>query len=246
MNFTNYSRDFTELTERVKKAYAEKRRDNELYAATFRGLREHGQRCYNLLLTMRKEWARELQEIKSIYSDSYLAEKQIEAENEQKELISGFKSYVTTVIELKKAAIEDLLVAPPSDSQLNLLKALQMQGSNIDENEIISMAAQMSGNYRALKALQGIAATAGYEFLIPDSLDYGSMKESMEWTEGYLKRACSAISKPLYDMPLDIVEFFGNYDATLYNGIAVSVLDENPQNMPTIPEVKPIEPPKNE
>lgn len=246
MNFTNYTRDFTELTERVKKAYAEKRRDNELYAATFRGLREHGQRCYSLLLTMRKEWEHELQEIKSIYSDSYLAEKQIEAENEQKELISGFKSYVTTVIELKKSAIEDLLVAPPSDSQLNLLKALQMQGSNIDEKEIKSMAAQMSGNYRALKALQGIAATAGYEFAIPDSLDYSTMKESVEWTENYLKKVCAEIGKPSENMSFDAVEFFGEYDTPRYNGIAVSVLDENPQNMPTIPEVKPIEPPKNE
>lgn len=246
MNFTNYTRDFTELTERVKKAYAEKRRDNELYAATFRGLREHGQRCYNQLLTVREDWKCELETLSHIYSDSYLAEKRVEAENDEKAIINGFKSYATTVIELKKAAIEDLLVAPPSDSQLNLLKALQMQGSNIDENEIKSMAAQMSGNYRALKALQGIAATAGYEFAIPDSLDYSTMKESVEWTENYLKKVCTEIGKPSENMSFDAIEFFGEYDAPRYNGIAVSVLDENSQNMPTIPEVKPIEPPKNE
>ena len=107
----------------------------------------------------------------NIYTPEYLAKIKKAGEAEVADVRADAAANLEAVVKLtlaeKKTALEKMLVTAPSTEQTNLLNTLQVQGNRITPDEIKSIAVQISGNYRALHALQAIAEKAGHRLYLP-------------------------------------------------------------------------------
>ena len=146
------------------------------------------------------------------------------------------------VADEKKTALEKMLVTAPSTEQTNLLNTLQVQGNRTTPDEIKSIAVQISGNYRALHALQAIAEKAGHRLHLPVQSDYQELTEALKWTEKYLYTAIADMKNTTHyrQMNFDSRCFFdvyggdGTHDDLNYKTAAIDILDGNTQTTPKV------------
>ena len=146
-----------------------------------------------------------------IYTPEYLTKIKKAGEAEVAAVRADAAANLEAVVKLtlaeKKTALEKMLATAPSTEQTNLLNTLQVQGNRITPDEIKSIAVQLSGNYRALHALQAIAKEAGHGLQLPVQSDYQELTEALKWTEKYLHTAIDDMKNTTHyrQMNFDIV-----------------------------------------
>ena len=183
-----------------------------------------------------------------IYTPEYLAKIKKAGEAEVAAVRADAAANLEAVVKLtlaeKKTALEKMNGTSPSTEQMNLLTALQMRGNSITPDEIKSIAVQLSGNYMALHALQGIANNAGHRLQIPVQSDYQELTEALKWTEKYLYTAIADMKNTTHyrQMNLNSRCFFdvyggaddGAHDDLNYKATAIDILDGNTQTTPKV------------
>lgn len=184
----------------------------------------------------------------NIYTPEYLAKIKKAGEAEVADVRADAAANLEAVVKLtlaeKKTALEKMLVTAPSTEQTNLLNTLQVQGNRITPDEIKSIAVQISGNYRALHALQAIAEKAGHRLHLPVQSDYQELTEALKWTEKYLNKAIADMKNTTHyrQMSFDCRCFFdvyggaddGAHDDLNYKTTAIDILDGNTQTTPKV------------
>lgn len=184
----------------------------------------------------------------NIYTPEYLAKIKKAGEAEVAAVRADAAVNLEAVVKLtlaeKKAALEKMLATAPSAEQTNLLSTLQVQGNRITPDEIKSIAVQLSGNYRALHALQAIAEKAGHRLHLPVQSDYQELTEALKWTEKYLYTAIDDMKNTTHyrQMNFDSRCFLAVYIATgeevpddlNYKANAIDILDGNTQTTPKV------------
>lgn len=182
----------------------------------------------------------------NIYTPEYLAKIKKAGEAEVAAVRADAAANLEAVVKLtlaeKKTALEKMLVTAPSTEQTNLLNTLQVQGNRITPDEIKSIAVQISGNYRALHALQTIAEKAGHRLHLPVQSDYQELTEALKWTEKYLNKAIADMKNTTHyrQMNFDSRCFFdvyggdGTHDDLNYKTAAIDILDGNTQTTPKV------------
>lgn len=183
-----------------------------------------------------------------IYTPEYLTKIKKAGEAEVAAVRADAAANLEAVVKLtlaeKKTALEKMLATAPSTEQTNLLNTLQVQGNRITPDEIKSIAVQLSGNYRALHALQAIAKEAGHGLQLPVQSDYQELTEALKWTEKYLYTAIDDMKNTTHyrQMNFDSRCFFdvygggddGTHDDLNYKTAAIDILDGNTQTTPTV------------
>ena len=182
----------------------------------------------------------------NLYTPEYLAKIKKAGEAEVAAVRADAAANLEAVVKLtlaeKKTALEKMLVTAPSTEQTNLLNTLQVQGNRITPDEIKSIAVQISGNYRALHALQAIAEKAGHRLYLPVQSDYQELTEALKWTEKYLNKAIADMKNTTHyrQMNFDSRCFFdvyggdGTHDDLNYKTAAIDILDGNTQTTPKV------------
>lgn len=183
-----------------------------------------------------------------IYTPEYLAKIKKAGEAEvaavRADAATNLEAVVKLMLAEKKTALEKMLATAPSAEQTNLLNTLQVQGNRITPDEIKSIAVQLSGNYRALHALQAIAEKAGHRLHLPVQSDYQELTEALKWTEKYLYTAIADMKNTTHyrQMNFDSRCFLAVYTATgeevhddlNYKANAIDILDGNTQTTPKV------------
>lgn len=183
-----------------------------------------------------------------IYTQEYLAKIKKDCEAEVAAVRADAAVNLEAVVKLtlaeKKVALEKMLVASPSTEQMNLLNVIQVQGDRITLEEINSIAIQLSGNYRALHALQVIVGRVGYKLHLPIQFDYQALTDALNWTEKYLNKAITDMKNTTHyrQMTPDSRCFFNIYGAAgeqahddlNYKTTAIDILDGNAQTTPKV------------
>lgn len=183
-----------------------------------------------------------------IYTPEYLTKIKKAGEAEVAAVRADAAANLEAVVKLtlaeKKTALEKILATAPSTEQTNLLNTLQVQGNRITPDEIKSIAVQLSGNYRALHALQTIAEKAGHRLHLPVQSDYQELTEALKWTEKYLYTAIADMKNTAHyrQMNFDSRCFFdvyggaddGTHDDLNYKTTAIDILDGNTQTTPKV------------
>lgn len=179
------------------------------------------------------------------YSQEFIQKKVSEIEAEYKprfaELIGKFDNEVKKTIANKKARLDNMVSAPPTSEQLNLLTALQMRGKNISIGEIQRIAVNLADNYQAFISLKNIADNLGMRLIVPDQFDYDSIQKSISWAEKYLSDRVHDISLPWKQMnPCGRLFFGTGWNDNMYEQNAISILDGAKQMRTVIVEPKKI------
>lgn len=181
----------------------------------------------------------EIEEQKNVYAPEYREKliKEATAEFEKKavELSTAFINTVNVAIANKKRNLNEMIVTPPTQEQVNLLTSLQMRRKNLEESEILLLAPLLSGNYNAFKTLQVIALESGFTLAVPPSLDYDRLVRAVEWSEKYLNERATDFTLPWRQMSPTGRYFFGaEWEDHVYLEQAIEILDGNAQmNAPT-------------
>lgn len=183
-----------------------------------------------------------------IYTPEYLQKIKKEGETAvadvRADAAANLEAVVKLTIAAKKTALEKMLTAAPSTEQTNILSSLQLQGNKITPDEIKSIAAQLSGNYRALHSLEAIAGRAGHRLHLPIQYDYQTLREALKWTEKYLNTVIADMrrSKHYREMNFDsrcFLDVYGGagteaHEDMKYKANAIDILDGNKQTTPTV------------
>ncbi len=136
--------------------------------------------------------------------------------------------------EAKQEKIKKMLLAPPTNEQLNLLQALQLR-DDLTVAEITHILSSFFENYNAVKSLNSVAARQGINISLPVQLDVRAMFENIEKVENYLIRAVDELGQPIQKMDIKYHAFYTenpedkekSYDP-LYNEM-IATLDSVPQ-----------------
>ena len=185
----------------------------------------------------------------NIYTQDYL--KKIKEQGEAEiasvcaDVANELEAFVKDAVAEKRTALNKMLADAPTTDQMNLLNSIQFQGTTITADEISSIALQLTGNYRALHALQIIAEKAGHRFHIPVQYDYQALSDALKYAEGYLNRVIRDLRahSDYRKMDLDskiFLNVWGNgdtnqiHDDLNYKTNVVDVLDANEQTSPTV------------
>lgn len=164
------------------------------------------------------------------YSQEFVQKKVAEIEAEYKpqfaELIEKFNNEVKRTIANKKARLDNMVSAPPTPEQLNLLTALQMRGKNISIGEIQRIAVNLADNYQAFISLKNIADNLGMRLMVPDQFDYDAIQKSISWAEKYLTDRVHDLSRPWKQMnPCGRLFFGTGWNDGMYEQNAIAILD---------------------
>lgn len=184
----------------------------------------------------------------NIYTPEYLKKVKDAGISEVAEVRADAAANLEAVVKLtlaeKKTALEKMLVAAPTTEQTNVLASLQVQGDKITADEIKSIAVQLSGNYRALHALQVIAEKAGHRLSIPIQYDYQALTDALKWTKNYLFTAIADLKNTTHyrEMNFDsrcFLDVYGGagtevHEDMNYKANAIDILDGNKQTTPTV------------
>lgn len=160
---------------------------------TFAQIRKAGQRIYKETAEAAAKKEQALQKIKDmkVYRDDYIQRAGAETEKEISDLWasagSGFQLVVKETIAEKRKALDKMLSTPPTTEQVNLLSALQLDGSQPTKAEVEAIARSLADNYRASHALQGLLGKAGFTLHLASTCDYTALTGALDRVEGYLK-----------------------------------------------------------
>lgn len=217
---------------------------------TFAEIREYAKEQYSRVVKKQTEVDTAYNKLlgMNIYTPEYLMKVKASGDSEVAEVRADAAANVEAVVKLtiseKKAALEKMLTAAPSTEQMNLLTSLQVQGNKITADEVKSIAVQLSGNYRALHALQVVAEKAGHKLHIPVQYDYQALSESLTWTKKYLNDAIHDLkyTTDARNMSLNSKVFFDVWNGSdngapgdlNYKVNAVDILDGNTQTTPKV------------
>lgn len=186
---------------------------------------------------------------KNIYSSEYLtkikADGETEVSNVRLSVAADLEAMVKLAITEKRTALNKMLAEAPTADQMNLLNSLQLQGDTVTADEVSSIALQLTGNYRALHALQVIAEKAGHRFHIPVQYDYQALSDALKYAEGYLNGVIhdlkNATDYRLMSLNSKVfLNVWGNgedgqsHDDLNYKNHVVDILDANEQTTPTV------------
>lgn len=144
-----------------------------------------------------------LAEARENYKGARLAsiEDEVNAEYEtSRELaVAKVEADLQEVLKSKRKAW-DKANQPPSNEQLNFLKALEIRGSDLTRGEVISTIKNLSTSAPALRALKSICARQG--LIIPSFVgaDPDEFSRQMEEAERYARSHISELDKRLEDM----------------------------------------------
>lgn len=195
-------------------------------------LRETGQSiCIEIrLLRDEKREAIDKYQKSGKYAQDFIQKKVAEIEAEYKpqfeELVGKFRIEVEKTIANKKARLDNMVSAPPTQEQLNLLTALQMRGKNISIGEIQRIAVNLADNYQAFISLKNIADNLGMWLMVPEQFDYDSIQKSISWSEKYLMDRVHDLSLPWKQMNAYGRMFFGTgWNDGMYEQNAIAILD---------------------
>ena len=232
---TNYEHIVESQRKIEKILHLESEKENGKLAGSFKALRNSGRAIANQMKDLYAIHEEHVADYKKKYRDDYLKGKVQESLDKTKSacalLTDEYRKEVNAFIKSQKESLEKTISAPPTAEQLQLLQALQFEGKHITENEINAILPQLLGNYRAVKALEGIATNAGYTLAYLPQYDYETLVEGLEWTEAYLRNRCH---------DLDIMDngkianaigrlFFGDYEDSEYKAHAIDLFDTNAQ-----------------
>ncbi len=186
---------------------------------------------------------------RNMYSVDYLKKIKADGEAEVSKARLSFAADLEAMVKLtvseKRTALNKMLADAPTSDQMNLLNALQLQGSSVTADEVSSIALQFTGNYRALHTLQVIAERAGHRFHIPVQYDYQALSDALKYAESYLKsvihdlKNCTAYRQMGLNSKV-FLDVWGNgedgqkHDDLNYKTNVVDVLDANEQTTPTV------------
>lgn len=227
----SYEEDKCFINEAYQKMLAEKKDDT-----SFANLRKKGISFYLSAAAKRKEIDASRTATKengSKYSQSYLTELMNKHDSDLTESVtkiqSDFESVVTDTISAKRKKLDEMLSTPPTQEQINLLKALEIRKNSLETGEVERIALQLLDNYNAVKALQDIVSGAGIHISLPDHLDYSRLNESLNWVEKYLNERIHDLALPWNQMsPLGRL-FFGTEWADNLFGDRAELLDGSVQ-----------------
>lgn len=136
----------------------------------------------------------------------------------------------------QKRNLNEMITAPPTQEQINLLTSLQMRRKGLTMGELLHIAPMFAGNYNAFKTLQVIALESGFSLTISNSLDYEELVRTVEWSEKYLNERITDFTLPWRQMSPTGRYFFGaEWEDRVYFEQAVQVLDENAQMIAPTP-----------
>ena len=100
------------------------------------------------------------------------------------------RDILSSLISQKQEAINDFIVASPTDEQLRLLQAVQIRGlSSLSDNEVTQIAGKLVGNYQAIQTFKGMCEAADRASLITPFTEEDRAKE----LEIYQRNAVLAI-----------------------------------------------------
>lgn len=195
-------------------------------------LRETGQSICIEILLLRDEKREAIDKYQKSgkYAQDFIQKKVAEIEAEYKpqfeELVGKFRIEVEKTIANKKARLDNMVSAPPTQEQLNLLTALQMRGKNISIGEIQRIAVNLADNYQAFISLKNIADNLGMRLMVPEQFDYESIQKSISWSEKYLMDRVHDLSLPWEQMNAYGRMFFGTgWNDGMYEQNAIAILD---------------------
>lgn len=218
---------------------------------TFAQIREYAMTLYQEIIQKQKEAEKNYNKVlgMNIYSPEYLKKIKDDGEAEVSKIRRSVAADLEAVMKLtiaeKRTVLNTMLIEAPDTEQMNLLNSLQIQDRSLNSDEIKSIALQLTGNYRALHALQVIAEKAGHKFHIPVQYDYQALSDALKWAEGYLNGVIFDLKNcaDYRQMSLNSKVFlnvWGNgetgevHDDVNYKINVLDVLDANEQTTPTV------------
>lgn len=219
-------------TNNYTKEVYNKMHNEKIDALSLKNLRKSGQDTMLEILDIRKQFEEEKKQVLNSekYSQEYRLKKVQDMTDEfdmkKSELISAFIETFNKTISAKKQKLDEMLTSPPSQEQLNVLMSLQIRKDSLTQGELERIALNFTNNYNAIKALQAIAADAGYNLIIPEQLDYDKLYESIIWTEDYIKARIGDMSLSWQKMsPLGRMFFGTAWEDNVYSSNSVEILD---------------------
>lgn len=213
---------------------------------TFKELWEYGVELFKTIARLQADNEKAVAKLREakIYTPSYVADCEKEATEEVlkmgKVLSARFAEAVKETVAAKRAAINQMLTVPPTTEQVNILNALQFQGTAITETEISSVAVQLVGNYRAIHSLQTIAQKAGVRLYLPAQYDFEQLNDILNQVEKYLNdrvQALTNLNPNFRAMDPNFKCFFGVWEgaeleSVPFYGEKAILLDGNEQTTP--------------
>ena len=220
---------------------------------TFKEIRDYAMEMYAAIATEQEKHTDAMQKLKDSgkYNEAFLKKMQDDYakgfSDALKDAVGEFRDMVKDTCNGKREAIEKMLIEAPSNDQMNLLNSLKLQGTDIEPDEVRSIAAQLMDNYRSIHALEVIAADAGIRLSFPAQYDYQELKKALNRTEAYLNDRIRDIGNFTDRLHMDFFSkmFFGAWDGGLlmddnaYQADA-ALLDSNKQIAP-VPVVEKIQ-----
>ena len=218
---------------------------------TFAQIREYAMSRYQEVVKKQNEVDQTYNRLleRNIYTSEYLskikADGETEVSNVRLSVAADLEALVKLTITEKRAALNKMLADAPTADQMNLLNALQLQGSATTADEVSSIALQLTGNYRALHALQMVAEKAGHKFRIPVQYDYQALSDALKYAEGYLNGVIHDLKNTTDYRLMGLnskvfLNVWGNgedgqpHDDLNYKTNVIDVLDANEQTTPTV------------
>lgn len=181
------------------------------------------------------------------HNEKAIAEERARLNTEYIEKASSYaqslREYAKQACEAKRKAIDGAISKAPTNEQLNILKSLEMEGSEITEEEITAILPTLFENYRAMKTLSAIARKNHISLYIPDQYDSEKLNENLAFVSQYINDRADDLLEfaksgkwPFYHDGEEF--FFKDYEWKIFDD-AAAVLDGNAQIQNSKVYVKP-------
>lgn len=178
---------------------------------TYKGIADRLNNAQFFLQNERNDMNKQIAELREKYSNKVVDNKRTEIMKEYNSLVSNEKSALLKEIQAlttsKMGLVEEMLATPPTDTQLNLLRVLEMR-SDIDSVELQSVVPAFFDNYNAMKVLQNIGEKNGVHITLPVQMNAREMFNKISKANDFLVGACGQIGTEKKKMPLDYHAFY--------------------------------------
>lgn len=180
-------------------------------AQTYKGIADRLNNAKFFLQNERNEVNDRIAELREKYSNKVIDSKRVEIRNEYNSLVNQEKTAVQKEIqdltESKINLVEEMLTTPPTNTQLNLLRVLEMR-SDIDSVELQSVVPAFFDNYNAMRVLQNIGEKNGVHITLPVQMNAREMFNEISRANRFLIGACEQLATEWKEMPLQYHAFF--------------------------------------
>lgn len=210
---------------------------------TFLGIQKKIYNTHFFMENEKKELNNKVDELRKDFSEERVNENRASLLKDYNAMVENEKTAlrkeISDLIKRKKEMLYEMLTTPPTDSQLNLLKALEMR-SDITANELLSMAPAFFENYNALKVLENVGEKNGISLTLPVQMDVKQMQDNITKAANLLSGALEYLATPQRKIPIQYHAFYSSDPSKpdfiqdpQYREIAFSL-----DNVPQLREVK--------